>query len=70
MVTFSVLKHVVKALDPNETIRLFWHGEVQRNAEIHLLRGFQRLAFVVRDHIAAKQQLQPGVGEVLVVRKD
>ena len=61
-------EHVVKVPNPREAIRLFRHCQMQRDPEIHLLRGFQRLSFVAADHIAAQQQLQPRIRELFVVR--
>ena len=61
-------EHVIKMLHPREAILFFRQGEMQRDAQIHLLRGLQRLTFVAADHVAAQQQLQPRIGELLVVR--
>ena len=60
-------QHVVEAAHPPHALgRALLHGEVQRDAEEHLLRRLQRRALMRADDVAVEQKLQAGVGEQVV----
>ena len=60
-------QHVVEAAHPSQALgRVLLHGEVQRDAEEHLLRRLERRALVRADDVAVEQQLQTRIGEQVV----
>ena len=59
-------EHVVEFAHPAEAVIFLLHGQVQRDAEVHLLRGLERHALVGLYHIPAQHQVEAGVGEELV----
>ena len=59
-------EHVVEPAHPAEAVRLLLHRQVQRDAEVHLLRRLERHAPVGLYHVASQHQVEAGVGEQLV----
>ena len=59
-------EHIIKAFDPGHPVMGLAHGQMQRDAQKHLLRRFQRQMLPGVDHITAQQKVQPGPGEQLV----
>ena len=59
-------EHIVEFFDPGQPVPRFVQGQVQRDAQKHLLRRFQRQVLPGVDHIAAQQKVQPGPGEQFV----
>ena len=60
---FHLAQHIVKPPHPFQPVLLFLHGEVQGNAQVHLLRRFQRHTLVRVDDIPFQLQIQPRVCE-------
>ena len=60
-------EHIVEPLDPGEALRrLLVHGEVQRDAEEHLLRALQGRMVVRVDYVTVDKQVEARVCEQLV----
>ena len=56
-------QHVVGALDPLHAVGLFPEGQVERDAQVHLLRALEQLVIVRADGIAFEHEVEAGVGE-------
>ena len=64
---FKLAEHIVEPLDPRKTLRrLLIHGEVQRDAEEHLLRTLQGRMVVRADYVTVDKQVEAGVCEQLI----
>ena len=59
-------EHIVKFLYPGHAVPLFTHGQMQCDAQKHLLRSLQRSVGPVVDDISLEQQVQPGVCKQLI----
>ena len=59
-------EHVVELAHPAEAAAPLLHCQVQRDAEVHLLRRLERHALVGLNHIAAQHQVEARIGEKLV----
>ena len=56
-------EHIVKPPDPAHAVRGLIHGKVERDAQEHLLRRFQRLTAAGLDDVSLEQQVKAGIGE-------
>ena len=59
-------EHVVEFAHPAQAAAPLLHGQVQRDAEVHLLRRLERHALVGLNHIAAQHQVEARIGEEFV----
>ena len=56
-------EHIVKPPDPFHAAGGFVHGKVERDAQEHFLRRFQRLTAAGLDDVSLEQQVKAGIGE-------
>ena len=59
-------EHIVKPPDPVHAAGGLIYGKVERDAQEHLLRRFQRLTAAGLDDVSLEQQVKAGIGEQCV----